>query len=207
MAVPCPRCGREYDVTRFEFGRTLWCTCGSRVGLAPQERRLAEVPRRFFADAMLGRLARWLRLLGFDCAWQADITDEDLVRRALFEGRIALTRDRSLLEDWRVSNLYRVEAENTREQLAEVVRKFGLADEIRVLSRCSRCNEMLVAAAAEQVALHVPPRVLERHADYAACPACGRIYWQGSHARRICDVVDDLLAGAAEDLGGREGER
>ena len=203
MAVPCPRCGREYDVTLFEFGRTLWCTCGSRVGLAPRERRLAASPRRFFADAMLGRLARWLRLLGFDCAWEADIADEVLVRRALVEDRIVLTRDRSLLDEWRVSDLYRVEAEPIRDQLAEVIRRFDLAAEIQLLSRCSRCNEPLVAATPEQVALRVPPRVLDRHVDYAICPACARIYWQGTHARRIRRVVDEVVAGAAD--GSRRG--
>ena len=69
VAVPCPRCGREYDVALFGFGRTIWCTCGGRVGLGPRRRSL-QVPTegRFIADAMLGKLARWLRLLGFDCA-------------------------------------------------------------------------------------------------------------------------------------------
>lgn len=198
MAVPCPHCGREYDVTLFEFGRTLWCTCGSRVGLMPRERRLATSPRRFFADAMLGRLARWLRLLGFDCAWEADIADEALVRRALIEGRTVLTRDRALADEWRVSDLYRVDAETTRDQLAEVLRRFDLAAEIRLLSRCSRCNEPLVTATPDQVALRVPPRVLDRHADYSICPACERIYWHGTHADRIRRVVDEVVAGDAD---------
>lgn len=193
MAVPCPSCGREYDVTLFEFGRTLWCTCGSRVGLERRERRLAPAPPRFFADAMLGRLARWLRLLGFDCAWEADIADEDLVRRALAEGRVVLTRDRRLPEEWRVSGLHLVEGEQIRDQLAEVIRSFDLAGSIRLLSRCSRCNEPLAPTAPVDVAARVPPRVLERHGDYSACPACGRIYWQGTHAERIRRLVDELL--------------
>jgi uncharacterized protein with PIN domain len=192
MAIPCPRCGRAYDVTLFEFGRTLWCTCGSRVALAPRERRLGP-ERRFFADAMLGRLARWLRLLGFDCAWEPDIADARLVRRAVDEGRIVLTRDRGLPEAWRISGIHRVDSEKVRDQLAEVVRALDLAAEIRLLSRCSQCNAPLRPAAPEEVEACVPPRVLERHDAFEACPDCGRVYWEGSHTDQIRRLVDALL--------------
>jgi uncharacterized protein with PIN domain len=194
VAVPCPRCGREYDVTLFEFGRTLWCTCGSRVGLAPRERPFPGSERRFIADAMLGRLARWLRLLGFDCAWEPDIADEALVRRAIAEGRTVLSRDRALPEEWRISGIHRVEAEKVRDQLAEVLGAFDLAPEIRLLSRCSHCNAPLSPAALGDVADRVPPRVLEHRDVFSACPDCGRVYWEGSHTARIRGFVDELLA-------------
>jgi uncharacterized protein with PIN domain len=197
VAVPCPRCEREYDVTLFEFGRTLWCTCGSRVGLAPRERLSPGSERRFIADAMLGRLARWLRLLGFDCAWEHDIADEALVRRAIAEDRIVLSRDRALPEEWRISGIHRVDAEKVRDQLAEVVGAFDLAPEIRLLSRCSHCNAPLAPAALRDVVDRVPQRVLERHKAFSACPACGRVYWEGSHTARIKGFVDALLASLA----------
>ena len=193
VAVPCPGCGREYDVTLFEFGRTLWCTCGSRVGLAPRERRRTGSERRFIADAMLGRLARWLRLLGFDCAWEHDIADEALVRRAIAEARIVLSRDRALPEEWHISGIHRVDAEKARDQLAEVVQAFDLAPEIRLLSRCSHCNAPLAPAAFQDVVESVPPRVLERHGVFSVCPVCGRIYWEGTHTARIKRFVDELL--------------
>ena len=95
MAITCHGCGREYDVTLFQFGRTIRCTCGARVGL---EHRIGpavdEARPRFIADAMLGRLARWLRTLGYDTAYDDRIADADLVRRSLTEGRHLLTRDR-----------------------------------------------------------------------------------------------------------------
>jgi uncharacterized protein with PIN domain len=193
LGVPCPGCGRQYDVTLFEFGRTLWCTCGSRVALGPRERRLAGPEPRFIADAMLGRLARWLRLLGVDCAFEEDIPDERLVRRALGEGRVVLSRDRALPEEWRISHVYLLRSESLREQLAEVVRAFGLADHVRPLTRCSRCNEELRSADPAEVAAHVPAGVLERQQQFAVCPACGRVYWEGSHGRRIRRVAKELL--------------
>jgi uncharacterized protein with PIN domain len=162
--------------------------------MARRERRVAPGQQRFIADAMLGRLARWLRLLGFDCAFEPEIEDETLVRRAVSEGRIVLTRDRALAEDWRISGIHRIEAEKLREQLAEVLRGFALAPEVRLLSRCSRCNVPLAPAAHEEVAARVPPRVLEHHDTFSACPRCGRVYWQGTHSARITRVVDDLLA-------------
>jgi uncharacterized protein with PIN domain len=195
MAVPCPGCGREYDVTLFEFGRTLWCTCGRRVGLEPRARSHgAQAPERFIADAMLGRLARWLRLLGFDCAYEREIADAELVRRGVSERRIVLTRDRAVREEWWVSEIHLVEAETTREQLLELLRRFGLARRIRLFSRCAECNEPLEPADAARVSQRVPERVRQTHDSFSSCPRCARVYWAGSHAQRIERVVDSLLA-------------
>ncbi|MEN8182898.1 MAG: Mut7-C RNAse domain-containing protein, partial [Myxococcota bacterium] len=143
---------------------------------------------------MLGRLARWLRLLGFDCAWEHDIADEVLIRRATAEGRIVLSRDRALTEEWRISGIHWVDAEKVREQLAEVVRAFDLAPDIRLLSRCSHCNAPLAPAALGDVVDRVPPRGLERHDVFSACPACMRVYWEGTHTARIKRFVDEPLA-------------
>jgi uncharacterized protein with PIN domain len=194
MAVPCPGCGREYDVTLFEFGRTLWCTCGRRVGLEARARSQgAPAPERFIADAMLGRLARWLRLLGFDCAYDSQIADAELVRRGVVERRSVLTRDRALCEEWRVPEIHLVRAETTREQLLEVLRRFGLVRRIRLFSRCAECNVPLEPADAAQVSQRIPQRVRETHDSFSLCPGCGRVYWAGSHTRRIQRVVDGLL--------------
>ena len=202
MAVPCPGCGRQYDVTLFGFGRTLWCTCGSRVGLEPRRRRLeAPAGPRFIADAMLGRLARWLRLLGFDCAWEAHIPDERLVRRGVEEGRLILSRDRALADEWWVSDIHRVQAEKVRDQLAEVLRRFDLAAEISLLTRCSQCNEPLAPLPAALAAERVPARVFERQRRFSACPACQRVYWEGTHTDRIKRFVAGIVAEASGSPG------
>ncbi len=195
MAVPCQGCGREYDVTLFEFGRTIWCTCGRRVGLEPRTRRHgADASNRFIADAMLGRLARWLRHLGFDCAHDSAIADADLVRRGVNEKRIILSRDRSLPDEWWVSEIHVVRAENARNQLIEVIRQFRLAREIHLFSRCADCNLPLQPVDASLVSGRVPTGVLDTQETFSTCPECNRVYWEGSHTERIRRFVDQLLA-------------
>jgi uncharacterized protein with PIN domain len=195
VGVPCPRCGREYDATLFAFGRTIWCTCGSRVGIAPRVRRLeAGAEARFIADAMLGRLARWLRILGVDCAYEREISDRELVRRATAEGRVILSRDRALPEEWWVPGIHRVDSEDLREQLREVLRAFDLAPSLRPFTRCNACNRELRAVAKADVSGRVPPRVLLGHEAFRECPACRRVYWEGSHTERIRRLVEEVLA-------------
>jgi uncharacterized protein with PIN domain len=193
VSVPCPRCGRVFDEARFAFGRTLHCACGARVGppVAPDAPGGGEP--RFAADAMLGRLARWLRLLGFDSTWEADVPDERLVRQALADERWILTRDRALPVEWRVPRVYLVAAEQPFEQLREVVRAFGLGPLVRAFARCSRCNAALAPLAAEETAARVPLRVRERHARFLACPACGRVYWEGTHVERMRRLLERVL--------------
>ena len=183
-------------MTLFEFGRTLWCTCGSRVGIAPRVRSAeAGGEKRFIADAMLGRLARWLRILGFDCAYEAAIDDAALVRRAVREDRILLTRDRSLPEAWWVPGIHLLGSEALREQLRDVVERFELAGSLRLFSRCNACNHPLRVASRADVAERVPPRALAQHASFLECPACRRVFWQGSHTQRIRRVIEEVLGG------------
>lgn len=197
MAVPCQRCGRAYDVALFQFGRTISCTCGKRVGIEAEVRTLrGDGAVRFAADAMLGRLARWLRLLGFDCIHDPAFTDEGLVRAALAEGRAVLTRDRRLAEEWWVDAIYVVREQAIRAQLAEVVQRFELAGSFRVLTRCGECNRVLERVRREDVAESVPARVSALHDEFSRCPHCGRVFWEGTHARRIRAIAACLLRAA-----------
>lgn len=150
--------------------------------------------RRFAADAMLGRLARWLRLLGFDCTYDSSITDEQLVRLGLAEDRTVLTRDRRLPDEWWIEDVYLVREEGLREQLSEVLRHFDLAPSVRVLTRCNACNRPLQRASRAEVSGRVPARILELHDDFSACANCGRVYWEGSHAARIRAWLESLGA-------------
>jgi len=164
--------------------------------MEPREREPArDVPAgepRFLADAMLGRLARWLRLLGFDVAYDDAIPDAELARRAFEEGRVVLTRDRALPEEWRLPRVIVLQSESTREQLRELARVFPLQDAARPFARCSRCNAPLEDAAPEAVAADVPPRILATQSRFHRCPACGRVYWEGSHVERIRRALDQV---------------
>jgi hypothetical protein len=189
MAVPCPGCGREYDVALFAFGRTLHCTCGARVGLEARRLAARAAEPRFLADAMLGRLARWLRGLGYDTVWEADISDAELARRALAEARTILTRDRAFPEEWRLADLLVLDSEEPLAQLRQVARRFGLDPSRPLFTRCLVCNALLVPASRARVAGRVPPRVLAARERFSACPACDKVYWEGSHTARMRRVL------------------
>lgn len=193
MAVTCPRCGRQYDVTLFQFGRTINCACGERVGL---ENRI-ELPRtaelRFFADVMMHRLVRWLRMLGFDTAWEDAIKDAELVRRAVTEHRHILTLDRKLPHEWRVGNVLLLSSEKPDEQLREVVSRFEIHRSERLFTRCLVCNTPLRTARQEQIEKQVPENVQGRHVDFRYCPNCRKVYWAGSHTERMRAAIEEIF--------------
>jgi uncharacterized protein with PIN domain len=149
---------------------------------------------RFFADAMLGRLARWLRILGYDTRYEAHVDDAALVRGALRENRVILTRDRGLPEEFRVRSLVLVESERPQDQLRELVTRFQLDTEGRLFTRCSRCNAALESVSRQQIAERVPQRVFRDHDRFKRCPGCERIYWEGSHVDRIRQAIRSALA-------------
>ena len=197
MAILCIGCGRSYDDALFAFGRTICCACGRRVGaeIRADDPR-SESPPRFALDAMLGRLARWLRVLGLDATWRAAVADAALVRHALDEGRWLLTRDRALPAEWRVPRIHLVESEQPLEQLREIFDAFALRPGVRLFARCTRCNAPIEAVPREVAATRVPPRVLVRNERFWRCPRCGRIYWEGSHVDRMRRTLERVLGSA-----------
>ncbi|WP_018880675.1 Mut7-C RNAse domain-containing protein [Thioalkalivibrio sp. ALE30] len=145
---------------------------------------------RFILDVHLGRLAGYLRALGFDCLYANDFSDEFIIRTAQDEHRIILTRDTGLLKDGRVTHGRYVHATDPLQQLREVVDRFQLAGLFEPFSRCMRCNGELRsidgAALADSVEpSEVPPGVLERFVAFVRCSGCGRVYWRGSHYDRL----------------------
>jgi uncharacterized protein with PIN domain len=194
VAIRCPGCERSYDVALFPFGRTLHCACGRRVGLrlpAPAEGDAGEP--RFAVDAMLGRLARWLRTIGCDTCWEADVDDAALVERAVAEGRWLLTRDRRLPEEWWVEQVVLIEAEEVGAQLRQVVRRFEVDWRRRLFTRCAECNALVEPASRLQVEGAVPPRILREQERFTRCPECGRVYWAGSHVARMRAWLEECL--------------
>lgn len=140
---------------------------------------------RFVLDAMLGRLAHWLRAMGYDTLYLGPAADDRLLAVARAEQRVLVTRDGALA---RLAGPlgYRLRAERVEEQLVELVQGLGLAPpEDAWLSRCLECNAVLEPRRPEAVREAVPPAVLARRADFWRCPRCGRVYWAGTHAAEM----------------------
>ena len=143
---------------------------------------------RFIVDANVGRLARWLRIMGYDAMFVPGVEDSELVRLALAEGRAILTRDRLVMRrraiaSGRLSALL-ISGDRLGEQLRQVVEAYGL-DASGGFSRCAECNEPLRDVEREAAQGRVPAYVFETQEAFVECPACTRLYWRGTHWRNM----------------------
>lgn len=152
---------------------------------------------RFVLDTHLGKLAGYLRMLGFDALYRNDYGDHELAALSAGERRILLTRDAGLLKHGVITHGYWVRETDARRQLVEVVRRFDLAGRIEPFSRCLRCNQLLAPAPQEAVEGGVPPAARRRYREFWRCRQCGRFYWQGSHYRRMKAWIGALGLGQA----------
>jgi uncharacterized protein with PIN domain len=136
---------------------------------------------KFIADVMVGKLARWLRVLGLDVAYSNAFIDDEVVRLAEAEDRIILTRDTGLVARRPAKRCLLIESDDYKEQLRQVVQTFDLKD-FKIFSRCLECNTRLRDVDKEEVFEKVPPYVYLTQNRFAQCASCGRIYWHGTHA-------------------------
>ena len=189
-----------------DFGRPLGD--GDRVAaypvfealdVAPVTRVRPEPLRviRFVLDVHLGRLARYLRLVGFDTLYDREAGDDRLAELSRAEHRVLLTRDQGLLKRRAVTHGYCVRSTAPPRQLAEVVSRFDLRRLVRPFSRCTVCNGVLEPADRSNVEVEVPERSREQFDEFQRCPNCRRIYWRGSHFARL----EQIVASALEDGG------
>jgi uncharacterized protein with PIN domain len=153
---------------------------------------------RFVADVHLGKLARRLRLLGLDTAYRRDATDAELADTARAERRILLTRDRRLLTRRIVTHGCLLRTTDPHHQVVEVLRRFGPLD-VRPFSRCLRCNTQLHETPKSAVEASLPPRTRTYYDRFLTCSGCGRIYWKGSHWKRLMRAANLAL----EEADGR----
>jgi len=145
---------------------------------------------KFIADGMVGRLARWLRLIGNDVVYSRDLTDNELIRRAVAEARILLTSDvelyRRAVADGADSFL--VKGRTEAERLARIAKRFRIDLDIdTATSRCPTCNATIRPVKKEEVKGMVPPSTYKVFNEFWECTNrdCGKIYWQGSHWKKI----------------------
>lgn len=142
---------------------------------------------KFLVDAMLGKLAKWLRILGYDTLYYRDLEDEQLLRLAEAEGRVLLTGDEELGRHGMF-----ISSDDWREQLRELAEAVEL-DTSGVFTRCIECNVPLEPAGRAEVEGEVPPYILATQEEFGRCPRCGRIYWRGTHFAHTLAEVERII--------------
>jgi len=149
---------------------------------------------KFLCDQMLGTLATWLRLCGFDTFYaNAEMDDGELLQVAAKDNRVLITRDKQLLERGKKNHLHVIEIRSTDldEQLRHVLRGIPIS-KIAVLTRCSLCNTVLDTISKDIVKEKVPEKVFVHHDTFWFCPSCKKIYWKGSHYDKIVRKIDEI---------------
>jgi uncharacterized protein with PIN domain len=149
---------------------------------------------RFITDGMLGKLTRWLRMLGHDVTYFRSADDEKLVEIAKCEKRVLLTRDHKLYQQAVARGLDAVLVEATDEagKLADLAGRFGFMLEIDLsISRCPKCNARIESVSKEEVVDEIPEATSMNYNDFWKCPACGQVYWRGAHWKRIEKTLEE----------------
>jgi uncharacterized protein with PIN domain len=150
-------------------------------------------PALFVADAHLGGLARLLRMAGFDTLYDNNFEDAEIAAISASQRRIVLTRDRDLLIRKEILHGCYVRALKAEEQVQQVLLRYRLAPQARPFSLCLHCNEVLRTVASSEVEEGLPTQVRALHHEFSRCDTCGRVYWKGSHWRRMDALLRRLL--------------
>ena len=148
---------------------------------------------RFILDVQLGRLARDLRMLGFDTLYSNKYTNPDIVRIAAGEHRIILTRDLGVLKYKSITHGYWVRSTTRDEQLVEVVKRFDLSKQFQSFKRCLLCNGIIELIAKDKIKTQLLPKTLKYFNIFYRCPDCKKIYWEGSHFKRMQEKINQIL--------------
>ena len=158
---------------------------------------------KFVADNNVGKLARWLRLIGYDTLFFEQKDDAQMIKIALGGDRVILTKDAQFTKRRLVANgtlkTIHIEQDDPRLQVQEVVRTLKLDHHFKPFSLCLECNRLLVARDKEEVKNLVPDRVFETQTQYTQCPACHRIYWPGTHWEAMGKELQDLQSEGDEN--------
>lgn len=146
---------------------------------------------KFICDDMLGKLAKLLRALGYDTYFQKDILDHQLLRKALEEARVVVTRDRKLVQVKTIPQYVLIWADRPLAQLEELLQKLSISlDNENIFSRCMECNTVLQKIEKEKVKEKVYPYVYQTQDNFWHCPTCDKIYWAGTHIQRMKEKLN-----------------
>lgn len=148
---------------------------------------------KFIVDCMLGKLAKWLKILGFNTLYFSKIEDSDFMALAIKEKRLLLTRDTGLIEkSGNIKSLF-IESEDWKDQVEQVLDAFNLWQDIRPNSRCIECNQELKSLPKKRARNLVAPFVYEHARSFALCPRCGRVFWQGTHYQDMEYKIEEIF--------------
>ncbi len=153
---------------------------------------------KFVVDVMLGRLANYLLLLGFDCEYRRQFPDDDLLKFAETENRVIITRDADLAAEYSTGKVCHLKTTELAEQLKKVKEKFSLNfSKDRLFTRCVGCNKPLVEIEKKEVEEEIPSRTRSWLDTYYRCPGCEKVYWRGTHYEAVVERLEnwDLLDG------------
>lgn len=148
---------------------------------------------KFIADEMLGKLAKWLRIFGYDTLYVQDVRDIELIRRSITENRILLTRDTLLMKKRGIKNILFVSHDNPLDQLRQVVSELRITYPDHPFSRCIICNTPLISYPKEEACRTVPEYVCKTQELFGQCPHCKKIYWKGTHYQRMEKVLGKIF--------------
>jgi uncharacterized protein with PIN domain len=154
------------------------------------------IPEKFILDVHLGKLARRLRLLGFDTFYENNYTDKEIVQTSEVEERIILTRDRNLLKYKSIKLGYWIPSQHVEEQLTKVIKRFRLENKLKFFERCVECNGKIIQVEKDAVFDQLLPKTKLYYNDFFQCDNCKRIYWRGSHydqMRRFIKRIEEKL--------------
>lgn len=169
---------------------------GDRVEVFPFAEPIALDNPRFVIDGHLGRLAAYLRMLGFD-SWYDRYADDALLANIASTGnRVLLTRDVGLLKRREVERGYCVRCDKPHGQLREVARRFALHSKFAPFERCMDCNGLLYSVPKDEIEHLLPPHTRETKHEFSRCSSCSKIFWRGSHYARMLGWIEELAAGA-----------
>jgi uncharacterized protein len=147
---------------------------------------------KFICDVHLGKLARYLRMMGFDVHYKNDLSDEEIVENSLNQRRAILTRDRGILKRNNVTHGYYVRSSRIEEQVKEIIKRFDLRKSIKEFTRCLECNSELIKIAKEKISGNLPPKVSQSQEEFFSCSGCGKLYWKGTHHQKMLAFIETL---------------
>lgn len=150
---------------------------------------------KFILDVHLGKLSKYLRLLGFDTYIEDYMNDNEIIELSLKEKRIILTRDKNLLKHKQITHGYWIRSQNPKIQLKEVIRRLDLPGIVKPFTRCLECNNLVIEVPKNEILYDIKLKTKEFYTEFWKCPGCNRIYWKGSHYEKMKEHIESIITG------------